>query len=166
MYTHIYIYTWFFRVANTYIYIFIYIYIYKPPLLNWAYVRIQAQSAKHKAFKIPCATSRLAHGISVLISFVFCAFSYAPLIQLKCGGPPANSPVYSALFLEPFEMLFWSPLVPTLGLNAAKSTPKTAQFWGPIVTFPNYCELHSRVHGNTMFTVLRGHQIPSFWTLF
>ena len=26
-------------------------------------------------------------------------------------GAPGNSPVYSALFLEPFEMLFWSPLV-------------------------------------------------------
>ena len=60
----------------------------EPPLLNWAHVRVQAQSAKHKAFKIPCATGRLAHGISVLISFVFCAFSWGPLIQLKCLGTP------------------------------------------------------------------------------
>ena len=77
----------------------------------------------------------------ILISFMFGPCSCAPLRQLKClpppprggypggvGDPPLSSPVYSALFWDPFEMLFWSPLVAALGLNAAKSTPKTTQF--------------------------------------
>ena len=52
----------------------------------------------------------------------------APPLPPGGGGARANSPVYSALFWDPFEMLFWSPLVAALGLNAAKGTPKTTQF--------------------------------------
>ena len=52
----------------------------------------------------------------------------APPSPREVGEACFSSPVYSALFWDPFEMLFWSPLVAALGLNAAKSTPKTTQF--------------------------------------
>ena len=55
-----------------------------PPMgicYNWAYATIEPKASNFRIFNIAFAKICIAYGISVLLSFVFCAFRCAPLLH-------------------------------------------------------------------------------------